>query len=105
MSLRDWGSLLIILSAAGSWAFCFAYTSLAPWWRLPAGRQVFLQSAALGLVLTVWSVGLVTDADNACWFQVLRLAAFIPVPIAIWGQLILLLNVNRIAWRDLRRDR
>jgi hypothetical protein len=105
MTLRDWGSLLIIASAAGSWVFCAAYTFLAPWWKKPTGRQVFLQAAALGLVLTVWSIGLLTEAGNAHWFQVLRLVAFVPVPIAIWGQLILLLNVNRIAWRDLRRDR
>lgn len=105
MSLRDWGSLLIILSAAGSWTFCLTYTLLAPWWKKPTGRQVFLQAASLGLVLTVWSIGLLTEAGNAQWFQVLRLVAFVPIPLAIWGQFFLLLDVNRIAWRDLRRSR
>ena len=106
MSLRDWGSLLIIASAAGSWVFCIAYTLLAPWWRRPVGRQLFAKAAALGLVLTVWSIGVVTEAGQAHWFQLLRFAAFIPIPIVIWGQVALLIRVNRPAWRDMRdRDR
>lgn len=92
--IRDIATVLILVSALGSWAFCVLYTVVAPWWETLGGRHVFSFSAVVGAVLTVWSVGLVTGAGQSTWFQILRLAAFCGVPVVIWWQVWLLVRVN-----------
>lgn len=102
LGLRDIGTFLIIACAVGEILFCVFYSLLAPWWHTAAGRQMFAKSAVFGLVLAVWAIGAVTRAGDQHWFQVLRLCVFGLAPLAIWRQLFLLLDINKLAWRRTR---
>lgn len=99
--MRDIGTVLVLLSTLGSWVFCVLYSVLR-WWTTPGGRHVFSFSAVIGAVLTLWSIGLITEASHSGWFDILRLVAFSGVPIVIWWRVWLLVKTNWSVWRRAR---
>lgn len=97
------GIALVMVSAVLAWAFCVGYHLSARWWRSEAGRHVMTFTAALGVVLSLWSVGALLSPERGPWWDVVRLIAFTGVPASLAWRLWML-------WRlqirpGLRRER
>lgn len=81
------GTVLVVVSAVLAWAVCVLYHLSARWWRSEAGRHVMTFTAVLALVLSLWVVGALTPAAKGQWWQIVRLVAFVGVPVSLGWRL------------------
>lgn len=83
------GVVLVIVSAVLAWTVVITYHLSAPWRDSHAGRHVMAFTAVLAVVLTLWTVGLLTSAHGT-WWDIVRLVAFSGVPAVLAHRLLLL---------------
>lgn len=90
------GNALVVITAVLAWTFVVLYHVLAPWWRSEIGRNLMTLAASMALVLTLSIVRMIGGASlDTPWFQVVRLAVFAGVPVALGWRTVILIRVQR----------
>lgn len=98
--MRYTGSVLIVVAAlqAVEWLVAYHRTTGGAWRRTQMGRHLMAFMASIAAVLAVWSTAVVLDAlgfDLPTWFDVLRLAVFVSIPIVLAWRRVLLAGAQR----------
>lgn len=93
-------SALIVVSAALAWAWCITYhiTTRGHWRDTEFGWSLMSFCGVIGAVLTLSTIRLaahLADLHDPVWFQVLRVAVFVGVPVNILWRFRLLLRAQR----------
>jgi hypothetical protein len=99
--LGDWAAFFAL---AGAVFFTVGYGTLAPWWRSPIGRNMFLFSvshvALFTLVVLALTLGL--DWAGRPW---VRLAVYLMIGLLFWQRAFILVTDQMLASRDAREAR
>lgn len=88
------GTALIVVSAVLAIAICVLYHLSARWWESETGRHVMSFTGVIALILTLWTIGALTQTGDRPWWGTVRLAAFTGVPWVLGWRLWLLIKLQ-----------
>ncbi len=95
MTASDFGTFLVYFSTFEALLFIVLYHRLAAWWKSEAGRHVMSFMAIIAAVLVLSSLRALLGASlDTPWFQWLRVAVFVGVPVVIGWRIRLLIRAQ-----------
>lgn len=89
------GLAIVGSSLVGCIAFASLYWTWFPWWRSPAGRNLFAFVAVDGLINLAFVVTVLAGPGWAGWTQWLLVTFYVLQPGVIWWRVALLVKVHR----------
>lgn len=89
------GLTIVGASLSGCVTFATLYWAWFPWWRSPAGRNLFAFVAVDGLINLGFVVSVLAGAAWKGWAEWLLVAFYILQPGVVWWRVALLVKVRR----------
>src|SRR5215510_1211768 len=88
------GSTLVFVSAFEAALFIVIYSLTAAWWRTPVGRHLAAFVAAIGLVLLLAGIRIISGGETL-WFAWVRVVVFTAIPVLLGQRIYLLIKAQR----------